>query len=171
MFRFWRSEEQDAVDMALPVVGGKGYQRAILVILATLLGTTAFLKGYLPVDQVLDLAETVWQMISAPDKTWAFESMGLGGLILLFVLQAAQVLISFIPAGPLMVAGAVAFGPWWGLTLSLSGAVVGSVTAFVIGRRLGRPAIVRLVGEKVLNKYAGEMGKGGLWILAAPRLH
>lgn len=123
--------------------------------------------GFVWVYTIVDW-RNLQQLASSPEEVRAFfEGLGVWGLAILFLLQAAQVVVSLIPASPIMVAGVAAFGPWWGFSLSLSGAVAGSVMAFVMGRRFGRPMVVRLVGEKVLDKYAGKLGADGWWMLVA----
>ena len=133
---------------------------AALVVLATF----AFFKG----DVVVDQAAAVWGFISSPDRVRVFfEGFGMWGPALFFGLQAAQVVVALIPAGPIMLAGVATFGAWWGFALSLFGAVLGSVVAFFMGRRFGRPMVSKLVGEKVLDKYSDKMGADGWWMLVA----
>lgn len=59
------------------------------------------------------------------------------------------------------------FGLWWGFVLSLLGAFVGSVSAFLLARRFSHPLVAWLVGEKTLEKYAGKMSADGRWMLVA----
>ena len=132
---------------------------ALAVLLAAL-----YFRGGLPTDQVA----AAWQTISSPERVRLFfEGFGPWGPILFFALQAAQVVIALIPAAPIMIAGIATYGPWWGFALSLFGAVAGSVVAFLMGRRFGKPMVSKLVGEQVVDKYAGKMSPNGLWMLVA----
>jgi len=75
-------------------------------------------------------------------------------------LMVGQSIILFLPAFPIFVVNALAFGPWWGVLLSWSSAVVGSIVCFAIARVLGRPAVQRLVNrvhletaDRALKRY------------------
>lgn len=81
-----------------------------------------------------------------------------------FLIQVAQVVLAPIPGNVTTVVGALVFGLWEGLALGLAGAVVGSVLVFALGRRWGRPLVVRLVGRAAFEKYAGVFDARG-WVL------
>ena len=142
-------------------------RRAALISVATaltILLVVLYFRGGLPTDQIAAL----WQAVSSPERVREFfESFGLWGPALFFALQAAQVIVALIPAAPIMVAGVTTYGPWAGFALSLFGAVLGSVVAFYMGRRFGKPMVAKLVGEQIVDKYSGKMSPNGLWILIA----
>jgi uncharacterized membrane protein YdjX (TVP38/TMEM64 family) len=81
-----------------------------------------------------------------------------------FLVVVAQVIVSPIPAGPVTLAGALIFGVWKGLTLSMAGSVVGSIIVFAAARRWGKPLVLRLVGEDIFGKYAGRLDDKGWWV-------
>ena len=83
-----------------------------------------------------------------------------------FVAQVAQVVLAPVPGTATVAVGAALFGPWEGLALGLSGAVVGSVAVFALTRRYGLPLAARLVGEGAVGRYAGVSGAGGWWFFA-----
>jgi uncharacterized membrane protein YdjX (TVP38/TMEM64 family) len=62
-------------------------------------------------------------------------------------LMVGQSVILFLPAFPIFVVNALAFGLLWGLLLSWSSAVLGSITCFAIAKTLGRPVVHRLVNR------------------------
>ena len=142
-------------------------RRAALISVATalvILLVALYFRGGLPTDQIAAL----WQAISSPERVREFfEGFGLWGPALFFALQAAQVIVALIPAAPIMVAGVATYGPWAGFALSLFGAVLGSVVAFYMGRRFGKPMVAKLVGEQIVDKYSGKMSPNGLWMLIA----
>jgi len=63
---------------------------------------------------------------------------------------ALMVLHSFVPvpAEVIAVANGMMFGPWWGVAVTWTGAMLGAVSAFAASRWLGRPFICRLVAEE-----------------------
>ena len=96
------------------------------------------------------------------------KGLGFWAPVVFTLIQAAQVLIAIVPAGPLTLAGVVSFGFWLGFALSLGGAMLGSAAAFGIGRRWGRPVVIKLVGKKTFERCADKLkGREGRMIFAA----
>lgn len=72
-------------------------------------------------------------------------------------LMIAQSVVLFLPAFPLFVVNALAFGFGWGILLSWSSAVAGSVICFSIAKTLGRPVAQRLVSRVHLETADGAL--------------
>jgi uncharacterized membrane protein YdjX (TVP38/TMEM64 family) len=96
-------------------------------------------------------------------RDWVL-SFGAFSPLAYFLVVVAQVIVSPIPAGPVTLAGALIFGVWKGLTLSMAGSVVGSIIVFAAARRWGKPLVLRLVGEDIFGKYAGRLDDKGWWV-------
>lgn len=150
----------------LGLVGPDRAFRSVLVavsssaVLTTLL-VIALLAGRMPLN-----LEVLWQTLSPPERVRAFsESFEVWTPVVFFLIQAIRVVVPLVPAGPVTLAGVAVFGPWWGFALSLLGAFVGSVSAFLLARRFNHPLVARLVGEKILEKYAGKVSADGRWML------
>lgn len=80
-----------------------------------------------------------------PDRLRSLvESAGWAGVVV-FVLGYAVLVLVPSPASVLTILGGALFGVWWGALLAWSGALLGAVGGFAIGRRLGRPAVDRLL--------------------------
>ncbi len=62
-------------------------------------------------------------------------------------LMIAQSVILFLPAFPIFIVNALAFGFPWGVLLSWGSAVLGSIVCFTIAKNLGRPAVQRLANR------------------------
>ncbi len=67
----------------------------------------------------------------------------------LFVLLYAFSTLFPVPKNVLGVLAGLLFGMWWGLLLVWSAAMLGAVTAFWIGRLLGREAVEQFTGARV----------------------
>ena len=80
--------------------------------------------------------------ISAAGITDWILSFGPLSPVVYFFVMVAQVILSPIPAGPVTLAGALVFGVWGGLALSLAGSVIGSVLVFLAARRWGEPLVL-----------------------------
>jgi uncharacterized membrane protein YdjX (TVP38/TMEM64 family) len=87
-------------------------------------------------------------------------SFGLWAPFISAFLMVAQSVVLFLPAFPIFVVNALVFGPFYGLLLSWSSAVAGSMVCFSIAKTLGRPVVERLVkkdhletADRALKKY------------------
>lgn len=73
--------------------------------------------------------------------------------LVLILLHVVQVVIPFIPGGLTLTAGVVLFGPYWGFLYNYVGILVGSLFAFLLAKRCGRPLIRLVASEKLCDKY------------------
>ncbi len=106
---------------------------------------------------------------SGPEQLQALvESAGWAGVAVFVVGYAVLVLVP-TPASVLTILGGVLFGVWWGTLLAWSGAVLGAVGGFAIGRRLGRPAVDRLLRGR-LQQADQVLAHHGLAAVLAVRL-
>ncbi len=79
------------------------------------------------------------------------------------VLQYLQVVILPIPSVVSTVAGVALFGPLWTMVYSLIGVLLGSFTAFWIGRKFGSRAVAWMIGADTLEKWQKKLkGKDNL---------
>jgi len=74
-------------------------------------------------------------------------SFGFWAPLISAFLMVAQSVVLFLPAFPIFVVNALAFGPVWGTLLSWGSAVLGSILCFAIAKTLGRPVVRRLVNK------------------------
>ena len=78
-------------------------------------------------------------------------SFGFWAPLISAFLMVAQSVILFLPAFPIFVVNALVFGPFYGLLLSWSSAVTGSMVCFSIAKTLGRPVVERMVNKEHLE--------------------
>ncbi len=100
-------------------------------------------------------------------RAWV-EGFGAWGPVVYFLAQAAQVMVVPIPGALFPPVGALAFGSWAALGLSLAGMALGSAVVFLAARRWARPLTVRLLGEDRVDKYQNVItARGGLllWVV------
>ena len=74
-----------------------------------------------------------------------------------------------IPLAVIIVAGALIFGPILGPVYVLSGAEIGAVISFVLGKYLGHDALRLLAGEKA-RKLSENLGRSGVITVIVIRL-
>ncbi len=91
-----------------------------------------------------------------------------GWMTALFILiQFLQVVLLPIPSTVTVVAGTALFGPLRGSLYSLTGILIGSVVAFLIGRYAGVRVVAWLVGDETLEKWLKKIkGKDKLLLTA-----
>lgn len=85
--------------------------------------------------------------------------------LLYVALQFLQVIILPIPSIVSTLAGVALFGSFWAFIYSFIGIVLGSFTAFYVGRKLGNKAVVWMVGQESLRKWRRRLkGKDDLFL-------
>ena len=85
--------------------------------------------------------------------------------VLYIALQYLQVVILPIPSVVSTLAGVALFGAFKASLYSLIGIIIGSLTAFFIGRKLGYKAVSWIIGEEELNKWQKKLkGKDNLFL-------
>ncbi len=75
------------------------------------------------------------------------------------LLQYLQVVLLPIPSLVSTVAGVALFGAFWASVYSVLGILLGSLTAFFIGRKLGNRAVGWMIGEDALHKWQRKFKK------------
>lgn len=92
-------------------------------------------------------------------------SAGWAGALVFVVGYAVLVLVP-TPSSVLTILGGALFGLWWGTVLVWSGAVLGAIGGYLIGRRVGRPAVDRLLSGRLREADAFLTQHGLLAVLA-----
>ncbi len=89
------------------------------------------------------------------------QEAGPWGPLILIIIQYLQLLLAPIPGTVATVLAGAMFGPWLGTLYSMIGAMLGSLTVFVLSRRLGRPFVERFVKHETLTKLDYMAHKAG----------
>lgn len=156
--------EERSGDSGSPTAGRVRFGRflAITAAFATVIVLVHLLSPGLrsALGQVISLLS---ELDAVSIRDWVL-SFGAFSPLAYFLVVVAQVIVSPIPAGPVTLAGALVFGVWKGLALSMAGSVVGSVIVFAAARRWGKRLVLRLVGEATFGKYAGRLDDKGWWV-------
>jgi uncharacterized membrane protein YdjX (TVP38/TMEM64 family) len=103
-------------------------------------------------------------------QAWV-ESAGPLAPIAYMLLRALTYVFAPLTTGPIQLASGALFGLWEGIAYSLIGEALGGSINFWIGRKLGRPVVLRLAGEEGLRKAEEYYHLVGEWRgLAVARL-
>lgn len=94
------------------------------------------------------------------------KAAGAWGPLVLLGMQAVQILAAPIPGVFVPILAGVFYGPIVGPLLTMGGTLVGSATAYWIGRLAGRVVAERLLGKEALDK-AHDLLHGKRWVALA----
>lgn len=102
----------------------------------------------------------LWDKFNSVEKLRLFIlDLGFWGRITFVFLQFLQVTFVPIPSTILTIAGSIIYGPFQGGLLSLSGILLGSVVAFMLGRAFGRKLVSFMVGKDTCEKWVRFLSK------------
>ena len=82
-------------------------------------------------------------------------------MVMYVIFQILQVVILPVPAAVCYIPGSLIWGPLTATFLASLGVIMGSVTAYAIGRFFGKRVVVWIAGEKSVEKYSKVIGKKG----------
>ena len=74
-----------------------------------------------------------------------------------------------LPVSPLIFAGGVVFGIWWGSLYNFIGSLIGASVSYMLARALGRQLVEHLAGEVLLRKAEEKLERHGFWNLVRSR--
>lgn len=114
------------------------------------------LAVYLP----LQLTGTINKINSAEKLKEVILSGGAYSYLIYFSIQFLQVTFLPLPAFVTTVPGTWVFGPWVAFGISFLAIMAGTIFAFFLGRKIGKPIINWIVGEKDAVKWNEKLEKG-----------
>ncbi|HEX7119534.1 MAG TPA: TVP38/TMEM64 family protein [Longimicrobiales bacterium] len=126
---------------------------------------------------LLFLAALVLVPRMAPDAAavrGALDRLGALAPVAFALAEAVQVVVIPIPGQPIEIPGGYAFGLVGGAVLASLGAVAGSIIAFALGRRYGRPWVEARVAPEVRRRFDDWLGRGRraewavFWLMLVP---
>lgn len=80
-------------------------------------------------------------------------SLGFGGWLLLLAIQYVQIVIAFIPGGPVQIVAGALFGPLGGLAICVLGMLLATATVFSLVGRYGHKVVHLFVKDKEIKQY------------------
>ena len=98
--------------------------------------------------------------VSAESLKHFLNQFGLFAPALFLVIQMIQVVLPILPGAVGCLGGVLIFGPVWGFVYNYIGISLGSILAFLLSKRYGRPFVRGIIGEKNYETYIGWLEKG-----------
>lgn len=80
--------------------------------------------------------------------------MGFWGYGLAFLIQFAQVVISFLPGEVVELFLGMAYGPWLGLLIAVLGVLAGTTVAYYLAKWIGIPFVKLFIKKNYFEKYS-----------------
>jgi uncharacterized membrane protein YdjX (TVP38/TMEM64 family) len=96
-------------------------------------------------------------------------ALGVWGPTVSIILMVASSIAFPVPVTVLMIANGLVFGVWAGMLVSFAGGLAGAVATYIIGRRLGRDAVSRLLSVSSLEAADRAMQRRGGWAIVIGR--
>ncbi len=102
----------------------------------------------------------IWESVNTVEKVKnLILGFGFYGRLVFVTLQFLQVTILPIPSAITTIAGSIIYGPFQAFLLSLSGVLLGSFVAFLLGRTFGKKIVVFMVGKETCEKWQQGLSK------------
>lgn len=115
---------------------------AIILFIILAIGILAYFFG-----------DTVWEFFSNPEEIKAsIEQAGIFGPLVYFILQIVQIIVAPIPGDVVDTVGGAIFG-WWGLPITIVGAVAGTLIVVSLSRKYGRPFVEKFFSQAQIKKF------------------
>lgn len=129
-------------------------------LLATILIVAFLVFRYTPLNEFLTRERMVSVMEDLRSAWWA--PLALIGLYV--VLSPTG-----LPVSPLIWAGGIVFGIWWGWLYNFIGALLGASASFLLARVLGRDLVTHMVPDALLERVESLLERHGFWSLMRSR--
>jgi len=102
-----------------------------------------------------------WENVSTIESLKQFiKERGIFSSLIFVIIQILQVVAIPLPGAVTVSVGNIIFGAFWGSLLSYVGIIIGSVLAFIIGKKFGYKLVIWIAGEdnvkKLLNMIKGK---------------
>ena len=129
-------------------------------LLATILIVAFLVFRYTPLSEFLTRERMISVMEGLRAAWWA--PLALIGLYV--VLSPTG-----LPVSPLIWAGGIVFGIWWGWLYNFIGALLGASASFLLARVLGRDLVMHMVPDALLERVEALLERHGFWSLMRSR--
>jgi phospholipase D1/2 len=129
------------------------------LVLVVIVVTGFAVLRWTPVSQYLTVAKISALFDQLRDTWWAPAALILSYIVLCPL---------GVPASPMMIAGGMVFGPWWGSLYNILGTFLGGTATYFMGRGLGRDFVRHLAGNR-LKRVERLIARRGFWGLVGIR--
>ncbi len=125
----------------------KHWLKAAIAVLVLALATFLCLKFLLPLSHLLATEE------GRQEICLRMEDYGIFAPLVFIGMMALQIVIAFIPGGPMELLAGMLFGGLRGTLWSVLGSMLGTVVVYALVKCFGRPLVQFFVSEKQLKRF------------------
>jgi len=129
------------------------------VLVAFLIGAFLVFR-FTPLNEILTADRMVALMAELRSAWWAPVA-----LVGLYVVVSP----SGLPVSPLIWAGGIVFGVWWGWLYNFLGALLGASVSYLLARALGRDLVLHVASEALVERVERILERHGFWALVRVR--
>lgn len=122
--------------------------RIILIIAAVLVLALLTMKFFIPIASLLGTEDGRMEILHK------VESYGIFAPLVFAALMALQIVIAFIPGGPLELIAGMLFGGIKGTIFTMLGAVAGTLAVYGLVRIFGKPLVHLFVSEEKMQQFS-----------------
>ena len=104
----------------------------------------------------------VYEFVADQERIRAWvEQFGIWAPLAIILLELSQALLAPIPGQAIEAVSGYLYGPFLGTLWPMIGMVIGSFLLFQLSRRFGRPLLIKLIGEKSMDRLDDLVRRGG----------
>lgn len=145
--------------------------RAVLII--SLIIIAGLISSYFLVPEIRDFLRNAYKVLTSENESrisgWV-NDLGFWGPVFIVSTMIAQMFLLVIPSPLLMVVAVLAYGPVWGVLISITAIFFASTIGYWIGRLLGVNTIFKLIGSKKEKQIEAYVERYGYWAVIITRL-
>ncbi|MFW5761135.1 MAG: TVP38/TMEM64 family protein [Cyclobacteriaceae bacterium] len=142
-------------------------------LIASLTVILGILAAYFFIDPFQQFIDEAYHVLTSENEEkiseWVSDLGALGPLFIILTM-VIQMFLFVIPSPLLMVVSVLAYGPVWGVIISVASVLIASTIGYWIGRYLGVVTIYKLIGERKEKKLETYMERYGFWAVVVVRL-
>lgn len=134
--------------------------RIVLIVLVAAVGLFLCIRYAVPLTRLLATEE------GREEICGKVRSFGVFAPIVFILLMVLQIVIAFIPGGPLEVIGGMLFGGGFGLLYTVVGALLGTLAVYGLVRAFGRPLVQIFANEEKMQhlRFLQDEEKLEFWV-------
>jgi uncharacterized membrane protein YdjX (TVP38/TMEM64 family) len=140
---------------------------------ASLLLAAGLIITYFAVPEVKDFVDNAFAVLTSRDEQritdWV-DRLGFWGPLFVILFMILQMFLIVVPSPLLMLVAILAYGPVWGVVLSVAAVLIASSIGFFIGTFLSDVTLKKIIGSKQMHKMEHYVEEYGAWAVVMTRL-
>ncbi|WP_405198909.1 TVP38/TMEM64 family protein [Christiangramia sp. LLG6405-1] len=136
-------------------------------ILAALVGCYFFIPSF------KSFIDEAYAVLTSDDReriaSWVSQ-FGFWGPLIIIAAMLVQMFLFVIPSALIMIVTILAYGPYWGSVLAITGVTLAAAIAYWIGAYMGPLTVDKFIGRKSQEKVGFYVERYGIWTVITARI-